>query len=441
MLQLAAMAQADTVLLKSFGGAFFEEASEVIQREGGGYTIVGTTGSNESGSTDVFVASFDEELNCQWSRNYGNADADWGLSIVEDFSGNFLVTGYTLGDNTTSYDMMAMKLDAQGELMWRHTYGGSDWDFAHKIMAHPLGGFLICGRTYSNGNGDQDGTVLHIDGQGILLSQWFMGGTAKDAAADILRLDDGWAVGGYQTIDDKSVATIWKFDTMGNPQWERMLNDTNGFNRELTALTSANGYVYATGQVYSDAGTKSFEYRIPLDNSTEFEVVETQTFEFIYRDCVALNDKIVFVGSKIDNAIEVGRVVRKHSDLYFTGVFEFTGQYRAKFNSVIWNEDALVMCGSFQPTASGNPQAVLLKYTSSIMNEVNSEPETAPCFSVGIDELTMPVAGDKGLLYSSTGQLVCDNYEWNTRSSDHSIASGVYFFLGKGRRAYVVYID
>jgi len=436
-----AIGQSDTVFLKSFGGAFFEEASEVIQRSGGGYTVLGTTGSNETGSTDVFVASFDEDLNCLWNRNYGNSDAEWGLGIVEDLSGNFLVCGYTLSTGVGSYDMLAMKINAQGDLMWQQTFGGDDWDFARKIIPHPLGGFLICGSTYSDGNGDQDGVVLHIDGQGVLLNQWFIGGSGKDACADIMLLEDGWLAGGYQTISDTMIATIWKFNLLGNIEWVRTLDDPNGFDRSLSALSTANDFIFGTGQVYSDEGIKSFEARLPLDNSSVLDVVEVQQFEFIYNDCVSVNDRIVFVGSKIDNAIEVGRVVRKHADLYFTGVFEFTGQHKAKFNSVLWPNDELVMCGSFQPTPSQNWQAVLLRYTSPNMTEIWIEPDPVPCFSVGIEESETPSLGEAGVLFNVMGQIVNDHYEWGNEMSRNLLPQGVYIFQSEAKRAFTFRAD
>ena len=85
------IAQADTLWLKEFGGSSFEQANEIIRCSQGGYAMVGTTGSNETGSTDIFITRLDEELNCIWSANFGGSNVEWGVGIVEDFSGNFLV--------------------------------------------------------------------------------------------------------------------------------------------------------------------------------------------------------------------------------------------------------------------------------------------------------------------------------------------------------------
>lgn len=440
-LAMNAVGQIDTVLLKAFGASYYEEATDVIRNSQNGYTMVGTTGSNETGSTDLFIAAIDDELNCVWSKNYGNAEVDWGMSIVEDLSGNYLVCGYTLGSSVSSYDMLVLKVNAQGDLMWQQTYGGADWDFARKIIAHPLGGFLICGSTYSDGNGDEDAVILHIDGQGVLLHEWLLGGAGKDAANDMLALSDGWITGGFQTMDGLEQATLWKLDLAGNVQWTRVAEDANGYGREVNAVASANGYIYATGPVFTDLGTKSFEFRIPLDNTAAFEVVETQDFDFIYRDCVSVDDRIVFVGSKLTSGIELGRVVRKHSDLYFTGVFEFTGQERAKFNSVIWNGDELVMCGTYQPTLAENWQAVLLKYSSPVLNEVNIEPELAPCFTVDVEEVLLPKPGETGALYNALGQLVEARFTWDVRYINQTIPAGIYFFQVPGRKAHRVFID
>ena len=131
----------DTVLVRSYGGPHFEQANDIIRCSAGGYAVVGTTGSNETGNTDIFMARFDDDLNCIWSNNYGGSDVEWGLSLVEDWSGNLLAVGYTLSSGAGSYDALVLKVDAEGDFMWQQTFGGDDWDFGKKIIAHPHGGF------------------------------------------------------------------------------------------------------------------------------------------------------------------------------------------------------------------------------------------------------------------------------------------------------------
>jgi len=431
------IAQADTLWLKEFGGSSFEQANEIIRCSQGGYAMVGTTGSNETGSTDIFITRLDEELNCIWSANFGGSNVEWGVGIVEDFSGNFLVCGYTLSMGAGSYDALVLKVNPNGNFMWQQTYGGADWDFAKKIVAHPQGGFLLCGSTYSQGNGGQDGMMLHIDGQGVLLDEWYVGLSENDGFHDVLALEDGWVTCGFQTEDNVMKAAVWRFDMLGNQQWLRLTEDTSGYDREALAVSRDADFLYLTGPVYADDFTRSFEQEIPLDNSTLYEVLENQSFNFNYLDCVSVNGEIVFAGSRTTTSGELGRVVRKQADLYFTGVFEFTGQHKAKFTSIIWHDDILVLCGAFQPVASQNWQALILKYASHNLHEVTQDPEIIPCFTVDVEEVTKPSVGQQGCIFNATGQCVATDVIWDPAQVNNRLSAGIYFFrCAEGCTAY-----
>ncbi len=425
------LGQSDTLLVKSFGGPNFERASEVIACNAGGYAIVGTTGSNETGNTDVFVARFDGDLNCMWSKNFGGDDVEWAHSMTEDWSGNFLVCGYSLSFGAGSYDMYIIKLDADGEVIWQQTFGGVDWDFGEKIIPHPQGGFLIAGSSYSAGNGGQDGTILHIDGQGVLINQWFVGGAENDGIHDVVAVNDGWIACGFQTVDNVMKSAVWRFDVTGSVVWSRLVDDTSGYDRDALALTMDADFLYLTGPVYADGVTRSFEQQLRLDNGVNYEVVEQESFDVQYFDCTYYNGELVFLGSKSLSGIELGRVTRKRNDTFFTGAFEFTGQYRTRFLSAIWDQEALVLCGGYQPDPSENWQALIVKYTSRNLNEVGVEPELVPCFAVGVEE-EQPIAdGVQGRILTIQGAVVEIDYTWNASNMPTSLAAGMYFFQPK----------
>ena len=420
--------QSDTLWVKAIGGAQFEQAAEIIPCDAGGYAWVGTTGSNETGNTEILVARLDAELNCMWTANFGGSDVDWGLGITEDWSGNLLITGYTLSLGAGSYDILVMKISPAGELMWQQTYGGADWDFGKKIVRHPQGGFLVSGTTYSNGNGGQDGTILHIDGQGVLLNQWYIGGSENDAIHDVMPVNDGWIACGYETINNVMKSTVWRFDFNGNEVWTRTMDDPYGFDREALAMTLDTAFLFITGPVYADGITHSFELQLGLDNAVFYEVLEENNFDANYYDCVQHNGEVVYAGSKSLSGIELGRVVRKRTDTAFTGAFEFTGQHRTRFLCAFWNDEGLVLCGGFQPEQSENWQALVVKYTSPILNEVSTEPELIPCFTVGIDEAERVSSGEWGRVYNVTGQLVHERFQWVSPTTQSDLSAGLYVF-------------
>ncbi len=177
--------QQDTAIVRTYGGSYYEEGRQIIECAAGGYAIIGTTGSDLQNNTNFYLLRIDEELNCMWSKSLGGIEVEWGYSLVEDEEGNLLLCGYTNSFGAGAYDALVYKVDAMGEIIWQHTYGGTDWDFAYKIIAHPEGGYLICGKTYSLGNGGSDGYLLHIDNDGNIFTEWTYGGVGDDEFVDV----------------------------------------------------------------------------------------------------------------------------------------------------------------------------------------------------------------------------------------------------------------
>jgi hypothetical protein len=282
--------------------------------------------------------------------------------------------------------------------------------------------------TYNGDLGGQDGMLMHIDGQGMLLNEWYIGGSEEDGVNDVLVLNDGWVACGFQTIDQTKKAAVWRFDNGGNEVWSHLTNDTTGYDRETLSMTTDGTFLYLTGPVYASQVIHSFEQQLALDNSVNYEVVEVESFDMEYVDIVHFNGEIVFAGSKSLSGIEIGRVTRKRNDTFFTGAFEFTGQHRARFTNSLWSEQGLVLCGGYQPAASQNWQALILKYTSSYLNEVSAEPELIPCFTVGVQEEEDVRLGEMGCLINVLGQPVSDEFRWGSLPHELSVATGLYFF-------------
>ena len=433
--QNALNGQSDTVKLKAYGGVLFEQAAQLIEYSSGGYAIVGTTGSNQTGNTDVFIARFDENLNCIWSNNFGGTNVEWASSITNDSGGNLMACGYTLSEGAGGYDMWVIKVNADGELMWQRTYGGPDWDFAKQIIAHPNGGFLVCGNTYSAGSGGQDGTLLHITDDGVLLNQRFFGGQANDSMNDIVAVADGYVACGHETFDNVMKSRVWRFDTNDNLIWERTDGDNPNVDREAVAISADADQLCIVGAVTSADSYSSFEQLVQLDNSNEVEVIETEDFDFSFLDCAILDNQIYLAGFRAVWGVELARLIRKQPDLHFSGAFEYSGPYLSRFNSIIATSEGLVFSGSYLQSSSQNWQVFLLKYSSSNLGPVSGTPQFFPCFSVGVEEETQSDSNVEGQLINTLGQVVIDNFVWDVSKEYPHIAPGVYYISKKGKGA------
>ena len=60
--------------------------------------------------------------------------------------------------------MWVLRLDEAGNVVWDHTYGGSEMDRADSIVALADGGLAVAGSTRSKGAGNYDMWVLRLAG-------------------------------------------------------------------------------------------------------------------------------------------------------------------------------------------------------------------------------------------------------------------------------------
>lgn len=166
------------------------------------------------------------------------ATAD-GWAAAGSSSSSDLGVGWHPGwydDKEPKTDAWIVRLDAQGQTLWSHCYGGTDWDSFHSICAAHGGGFVAVGNTYS-GDGDvsawhdsgdlftqPDGWVVCVDEAGAIVWERALGGSGYDELLDIVQVPDGYmavgttgsADGDVQGLHGSRDAWVVMLDTQGN---------------------------------------------------------------------------------------------------------------------------------------------------------------------------------------------------------------------------------
>ncbi|RLD20900.1 MAG: hypothetical protein DRI69_05350 [Bacteroidetes bacterium] len=186
-----------------------------IRRISGGFIIAGSSNSTDGqvignkGGFDYWIVRLDIDGNIVWAKTYGGSDDDQANDIVPLDDGSFLVIGESEsfdGDKTVSLgksDLWIVKLDADGNILWEKTYGGSDTDIGLRGELLSNGLVTVTAITRStdghlNGNkGAEDAWVLFIDQDGDIEQAMNYGGTANDVLNAIaVTVDDvPWYVG------------------------------------------------------------------------------------------------------------------------------------------------------------------------------------------------------------------------------------------------------
>jgi len=146
-----------------------DEANKIIQTYDGGFILVGSTSSFGSGDMDIWVIKLSSSLMYQWSQTFGGGFADYGKDIQQTTDGGYIVAGSTYSYGAGERDAWVIKLNASGDTIWSHTYGGPGDDYAMSVRQTTGGGYVVAGGTASYGNGEHDMWVLKLDALGNCL--------------------------------------------------------------------------------------------------------------------------------------------------------------------------------------------------------------------------------------------------------------------------------
>jgi hypothetical protein len=132
----------------------------------GGVAIGGS--NQETSNYDMIIIKTDANGEVIWSQNYGGQAYEYGASMIETANGGFAITGITNSTGAGYDDMYLVRADATGKMLWDKTYGGSNVDQGFGIVQHPDESFSISGLSNSDGSFIY---LNHVDNKGIELWQ------------------------------------------------------------------------------------------------------------------------------------------------------------------------------------------------------------------------------------------------------------------------------
>jgi len=233
---------------KTIGGKDFERGYSLIQTSDGGYAIAGDTRSFGAGELDVYVVKLDANGNLQWTKTIGGPGYDRGESLIQTSDGGYAITGSTRSFGAGEADVYVIKLDANGNLQWTKTIGGPDFDVGNSLIQTSDGGYAIAGETESFGAGNYDLYVVKLDANGNLQWTKTIGGTDVDWGFSLIQTSDGGYVIAGETESfgaGNYDLYVVKLDANGNLQWTKTIGGSDGEIGPSLVQTSDGGYAIA----------------------------------------------------------------------------------------------------------------------------------------------------------------------------------------------------
>ena len=243
---------------KTYGGSDDDMAFAVAVAPNGDIIVAGVTNSFSSGTADVWVLRLDENGNVKWQKTYGGSDIDIATAVAIAGNGDIIVAGVTNSFGAGGGDFWILRLDANGNVRWQRTYGGSDDDIAAALAVAPNGDIIVAGGTDSFSSGTADVWVLRLDENGNVKWQKTYGGTKDDVANAVAIAGNGdIIVAGVTNSFGTGSYDFWvlRLDENGNVKWQRTYGGRRD-NEARTVVVTPNGDIIVAG-VTNSFGTGS----------------------------------------------------------------------------------------------------------------------------------------------------------------------------------------
>ena len=252
---------------QNFGGENSEVGYSVQQTNDGGYIIVGKIylgGSN----WDVFLIKTDFNGNIEWSQNFGGENSDVGLSVQQTSDGGYIITGSTFleGEN----QLILIKVNEYGDLTWSKNPGFSS--VGRSVQQTNDGGYIITGVSNHMWS---DLILIKTDLNGELVWEKFFGGNNNDSGQSVQQTSDGGYIitGTYQINDLNYDVYLIKTDINGDEEWSKIFGDENNDSGNSVQQTIDGGYII-TGTYETDYLNYDV-YLIKTDINGDEEWVQT----------------------------------------------------------------------------------------------------------------------------------------------------------------------
>ncbi len=298
----------DTTWTKTYAGNDYNFGESVQQTSDGGYIIAGRTGSASAPSYDVYLIKTNSNGDTTWTKTYGDVFADFGYSVQQTADGGYIVTGRTYPPfGAGGSDVYLIKTDSIGDTLWTKIYGGADDDFGLSVQQTADGGYIVTGGTGSNG---VDTYLIKTNSLGDTLWTRTYGGIYSDYGISVQQTaDGGYIVAGTTRSYGQGGNDVYliKTDSIGDTLWTETYGGADDDYGNSVQQTADGGYIVA-GKTGSDTGSPSYDIYLIKTNSSG-DTIGTKTYGGADYDC----------GNSVQQTADGGYIIAGETKSYGAG--------------------------------------------------------------------------------------------------------------------------
>ncbi|KAA3625081.1 MAG: hypothetical protein DWP94_01785 [Flavobacterium sp.] len=332
---------------KTYGGTSPDRATGIVKTTDGGYILSGHSRSNDGdvggneGFHDYWIVKINSVGDIQWETNFGFSGSDQALNIIQTSDGGYFATGFLdvsasggMGNDGRNPEhgvgeYWGIKMDANGNKIWRRYFGGSNNDRSYDVVQTDDGGFLMIGASESDDfdkldpKGSYDFWVVKVSAGGDNVWSKSFGGSEIDVAYGVTQTTDGnYMIVGDTRSTDQDVtnplgnADLWvvKFNkNNGAIIWQKTYGGTE-FESARSVERLPNGTYLISGSTRSANGDVSMNigqndaWVLIINENGELQYQKTAggtSLDFAEGAIQTTDNKLIVVGNTESNDIDI----------------------------------------------------------------------------------------------------------------------------------------
>lgn len=268
-----------------------------------------------------------------FEQTYDNGSVDVGTSVIS-LSDGYIMCGATMDDVNGDFDIFVTKTDLNGDVLWTNIYSdvSAGDDYATYINATTDGNFIITGTTTDVDTDEDDVFILKISSTGTeIWGETYDGGNAENDGANYIveTSANTYLVAGYSFDGTYSDMWILEVNEDGTFEWENFYG-LNG-NDEAYSVMELDDGIAIVGQSYDDTNGDLDGVLIKTDTNGDeaWTVYTTGTADEIYNDFI-LDDAgdFLIVGAQENEAngdddILIVNISADGNTLYYAKTYDY----------------------------------------------------------------------------------------------------------------------
>jgi hypothetical protein len=248
----------------------FNSSNSVAETPDFGYAMFGSTDGWGAVNGDMLLVKTDSSGNVLWNRIYGNAASEQGVSMNVLPDSGFILLGMTNESANGDYDIRVIRTDSLGNTIWSKTLGTPSWDVPEEIIPLYDGGFALTGSTYNSPYENGTFYVIRLDSSGTVMWEHQLNRGFSSQAKGILELPDSslmvTGIGiatGHEDLD----MLLVKYSATGDTMWTKYYGSELDEWAVDLAISFENRICLAGNKTQVEGNTREYMITVDVDGA------------------------------------------------------------------------------------------------------------------------------------------------------------------------------